>query len=158
MVKIRMKRMGMKKNPFYRVVVADERSPRDGRFIDELGYYDPMKKPSLINIDKEKALDWMQKGAQPTDSARSLLKRAGVLEKESMRELVEYLAKSLVDQPDQVVVTETEGPEAVIVELNVAPEDMGKVIGKQGRIAKAIRTVVKAAASRTDKPVFVEIQ
>ena len=81
MVKIRLKRMGMKKNPFYRVVVADERSPRDGRFIDELGYYNPMKKPSLINIDKEKALDWMQKGAQPTDSARSLLKRAGVLEK-----------------------------------------------------------------------------
>ncbi len=75
-----------------------------------------------------------------------------------MRELVEYLAKSLVDQPDQVVVTETEGPEALIVELNVAPEDMGKVIGKQGRIAKAIRTVVKAAASRIDKPVFVEIQ
>ena len=81
MVKIRLKRMGMKKNPFYRVVVADERSPRDGRFIDELGYYDPMKKPSLINIDKEKALDWMQKGAQPTASARSLLKRDGVLEK-----------------------------------------------------------------------------
>ena len=75
-----------------------------------------------------------------------------------MRELVEYLAKSLVDQPDQVVVTETESPEALIVELNVAPEDMGKVIGKQGRIAKAIRTVVKAAASRIDKPVFVEIQ
>ena len=81
MGKIRLKRMGMRKNPFYRVVVADERSPRDGRFIDEIGYYDPMKKPSLINIDKEKALDWMQKGAQPTDSARSLLKRAGVLEK-----------------------------------------------------------------------------
>ena len=81
MVKIRLKRMGMKKNPFYRVVVADERAPRDGRFIDEIGYYDPMKKPSLIKIDKEKALDWMQKGAQPTDSARSLLKRAGVLEK-----------------------------------------------------------------------------
>ena len=81
MVKIRLKRMGMRKNPFYRVVVADERAPRDGRFIDEIGYYDPMKKPSLIKIDKEKALDWMQKGAQPTDSARSLLKRAGVLEK-----------------------------------------------------------------------------
>ena len=81
MVKIRLKRMGMKKNPFYRVVVADERSPRDGRFIDEIGYYDPMKTPSQIKIDKEKALDWMQKGAQPTDSARSLLKRCGVIEK-----------------------------------------------------------------------------
>ena len=64
-----------------RVVVADERAPRDGRFIDEIGYYDPMTKPSTIKIEKEKALDWMQKGAQPTDSARSLLKRAGVLEK-----------------------------------------------------------------------------
>ena len=74
-----------------------------------------------------------------------------------MRELVEYLAKSLVDQPDQVTVTETDGPEAVIIELNVAPEDMGKVIGKQGRIAKAIRTVVKAASVKTPKPVFVEI-
>ena len=81
MVKIRLKRMGMKKNPFYRVVVADERAPRDGRFIDEIVYYDPMTKPSTIKIEKEKALDWMQKGAQPTDSARSLLKRAGVLEK-----------------------------------------------------------------------------
>ena len=80
MVKIRLKRMGMKKHPFYRIVVADERSPRDGRFIEEIGYYDPMKKPSDIKIDKEKALDWMKKGAQPTDSVRILLKRSGVIE------------------------------------------------------------------------------
>ncbi len=80
MVKIRLKRMGMKKKPFYRVVVADERSPRDGRFIEEIGYYDPMKKPSDIKIDKVKALDWMKKGAQPTDSVRILLKRSGVIE------------------------------------------------------------------------------
>ena len=75
-----------------------------------------------------------------------------------MRELVLFLAKSLVDQHDAVQVTETEGPEAIILELTVAPEDMGKVIGKQGRIAKAIRTVVKAATDKTAKPVFVEIQ
>ena len=75
-----------------------------------------------------------------------------------MRELVLFLAKSLVDQPDAVKVTETEGPEAIILELTVAQEDMGKVIGKQGRIAKAIRTVVKAATDKTSKPVFVEIQ
>ena len=80
MVKIRLKRMGMKKNPFYRVIVADERSPRDGRFVEEIGYYDPMQKPSVIKIDKEKALDWMKKGAQPTDSVRILLKRSGVIE------------------------------------------------------------------------------
>ena len=62
-------------------MVADERAPRDGRSTDEIVYYEPMTKPSTIKIEKEKALDWMQKGAQPTDSARSLLKRAGVLEK-----------------------------------------------------------------------------
>ncbi|NLM85398.1 MAG: KH domain-containing protein [Clostridiales bacterium] len=75
-----------------------------------------------------------------------------------MKDLVLFLAQSIVDQPDQVVVNETEGPEAIILELNVAPDDMGKVIGKQGRIAKAIRSVVKAATEKGGKPVFVEIQ
>ena len=75
-----------------------------------------------------------------------------------MRELVLFVAKSLVENPDAVMVNETEGPEAIILELNVAPEDMGKVIGKQGRIAKAIRAVVKAATAKNNKPVFVEIQ
>ncbi len=74
-----------------------------------------------------------------------------------MKELVEVLAKALVDHPDEVVVTETEKDNATIVELRVAPTDMGKVIGKQGRIAKAIRSLVKAAASRDDKKVVVEI-
>ena len=75
-----------------------------------------------------------------------------------MQELHLFLAKSLVDHPEAVKVTETEGPEAIILELNVAPEDMGKVIGKQGRIAKAIRSVIKAATAKNAKPVFVEIQ
>ena len=74
-----------------------------------------------------------------------------------MRELVLFLAKSLVDQPDAVQVMETEGPEAIILELSVAQEDMGKVIGKQGRIAKALRTVVKAASSKESKKVIVDI-
>ena len=75
-----------------------------------------------------------------------------------MKELVTYVARSLVENKDAVVVQETVGPEATILELHVAPEDMGKVIGKQGRIAKAIRTVVKAATDKNAKPVFVEIQ
>jgi len=75
-----------------------------------------------------------------------------------MQELLTFVAKSLVENPDQVVVRETEGPEAIILELSVAEEDMGKVIGKQGRIAKAIRAVVKAATAKNSKPVFVEIQ
>ena len=78
-VKIRLKRMGMKKHPFYRVVVADVKSPRDGRFIEEIGYYDPTKEPSVINIDGEKAQKWIELGAQPTDTVRVLLKKIDVL-------------------------------------------------------------------------------
>ncbi|NMP24606.1 30S ribosomal protein S16 [Sulfobacillus harzensis] len=79
MVKIRLRRMGAKKRPFYRVVVADSRSPRDGRFIEEIGYYDPTKEPAVIKIDEEKAIRWINNGAQPTDTARSLLRKTGVL-------------------------------------------------------------------------------
>ncbi len=75
-----------------------------------------------------------------------------------MKDLVLFLAKSLVDNPDEVKVMETDGPEAIILELSVAPDDMGKVIGKQGRIAKAIRSIVKASTEKGGKPVFVEIQ
>ena len=79
-VKIRLKRMGMKKKPFYRLVVTDSRSPRDGRFIEEIGYYDPMKQPAEIKIDSEKAATWLKNGAQPTDTVRVLLKKTGVIE------------------------------------------------------------------------------
>lgn len=77
--KIRLKRMGAKKAPFYRVIVADSRSPRDGRFIDELGYYDPTKQPEVLKIDSEKALQWLKTGAQPSETVRELLKKAGVM-------------------------------------------------------------------------------
>ncbi len=78
-VKIRLRRMGAKKAPFYRIVVADSRYPRDGRFIEEVGYYDPTKDPSVIKIDAEKAKKWLSNGAQPTDTVRALLKIEGVL-------------------------------------------------------------------------------
>ena len=75
-VKIRLRRMGAKKAPFYRVVVADSRYPRDGRFIEEIVYYDPTKDPSVVKIDTEKAQKWMANGAQPTDTVKKLLKIA----------------------------------------------------------------------------------
>lgn len=74
-VKIRLKRIGAKKSPFYRVIVADERSPRNGKFIEELGYYNPMTDPADIKIDAEKATKWLANGAQPTDTVRGLLKK-----------------------------------------------------------------------------------
>ena len=79
MVKIRLKRIGAKKAPFYRVVVADGRSPRDGRFIEEIGYYNPMTEPAEIKIDADKAAEWLKKGAQPTETVRSLLKKTEIL-------------------------------------------------------------------------------
>ncbi|WP_408010962.1 30S ribosomal protein S16 [Pseudalkalibacillus sp. A8] len=80
-VKIRLKRMGAKKSPFYRLVVADSRSPRDGRFIEEIGYYNPITQPIDLKIDEEKALDWMLKGAKPSDTVRTLFSDAGLMEK-----------------------------------------------------------------------------
>ena len=79
MVKIRLRRMGAKKNPYYRIVVADSRSPRDGRCIEELGTYDPLANPAAVKVDAEKVQSWIKNGAQPTDTVRGLLKKAGVL-------------------------------------------------------------------------------
>ena len=79
--KIRLKRLGAKKEPFYRLVVTDSRSPRDGRFIEEIGYYNPIKQPEVIQIDEEKVLKWLGTGAQPSDTAKGLLKRAGIWQK-----------------------------------------------------------------------------
>ena len=79
MVKIRLRRMGAKKAPFYRVVVADSRFPRDGRFIEEIGYYDSTKNPAEVKIDADKAKKWIANGAQPTDTVKALLKKNGVL-------------------------------------------------------------------------------
>ena len=110
-VKIRLRRMGQKKAPFYRIVVAD----------------------------------WIC-GLNEVGARRYV-----------MKQLVEVIAKSLVENPDEVVVTETEKDDAIVVELKVGPADMGKVIGRQGRIAKAIRTVVKAASSKSSKKVIVDI-
>ncbi len=78
-VKIRLRRMGAKKAPFYRVVVADSRFPRNGRFIEEIGYYDPTKDPAIVKIDGEKAKSWISNGAQPTDTVKALLKKDGIL-------------------------------------------------------------------------------
>lgn len=79
MVKIRLRRMGAKKSPFYRIVVADSRYPRDGRFIEEIGTYNPLSQPSEVKVDADKVKEWIAKGAQPTDTVKSLFKKNGIL-------------------------------------------------------------------------------
>ncbi|HHX77582.1 MAG TPA: 30S ribosomal protein S16 [Firmicutes bacterium] len=78
-VRIRMKRMGAKKRPFYRIVVADSRSPRDGRFIEEIGYYNPTTDPTTLNVDTEKAVAWLKKGACPSETVKALFKKVGIV-------------------------------------------------------------------------------
>ena len=80
MLKIRLRRMGAKKAPFYRIVVADSRYPRDGRFIEEIGYYNPTSDPAELKVDNEKAAQWIKNGAQPTDTVRGLLKKSGAIQ------------------------------------------------------------------------------
>ena len=80
-VKLRLKRMGAKQRPFYRIVAADSRSPRDGRFIETVGTYDPIKKPAIITIDEEKVMKWLNNGAEPTDTVRSIFKKEGIMAK-----------------------------------------------------------------------------
>ena len=79
MVKIRLRRMGAKKTPFYRIVVADSRYPRDGRFIEVIGTYNPLAEPAVVNVNADRAQEWIKNGAQPTDTVRGILKKAGVL-------------------------------------------------------------------------------
>lgn len=80
-VKIRLKRLGAKKSPFYRIVVADSRAPRDGRSIEEIGYYNPLTEPVTVKIDEEKALNWMSKGAKPSDTVRNIFSNEGIMKK-----------------------------------------------------------------------------
>ena len=80
-VKIRLRRMGAKKSPFYRIIVADSRSPRDGRFIEQIGTYNPLTEPVSVKIDEDKALDWMSKGAKPSDTVRNLFSKQGIMKK-----------------------------------------------------------------------------
>ena len=117
-VKIRLKRIGAKKNPFYRVVLADSRNARDGRFIEELGSYNPHTDPSTVKIDVEKAQSWLEKGAQPTETVRALLKRQGLLGGTADAAVTEQVTEEPATEvttevgPDAPADTETEAPEA----------------------------------------------
>ena len=155
-VRMRLTRVGSKKNPIYRVVVADSRSPRDGRFIEIIGRYNPQTDPSTIELDEDEGEGLARQG-------RAALRRR--LEADQGRghrnlvvaELLAWLAKQLVDDPDAVRVEQVEREDATILELYVAPEDRGKVIGRQGRLARSLRTIVRASAARSRRRVVLEI-
>ena len=184
-VKIRLARGGAKKKPFYQVVVADERFPRDGRFIENLGQYDPKQDPPLVTLKEDRTLEWLQQGcaadrhgtpaaaqaghlgqvqaACRRPESRKPVKPDGVLplcprRTDSMKDLIEFIAKSLVENPDAVSISEEEAEDGtILVKLAAAQEDMGRIIGKQGRTAKAMRTLLNAKATRENRRANLQI-
>ena len=166
-VRIRLKRFGTKKRPFYRIVVMDSRTPRDGRVLEEIGLYHPIEKKEKQVSDQRRqgeGLDlpgrhaFRHGEAAPEQKRRaSAADQAARKERSVEKDLVEYIAKTLVDDPTGVVVNMIEGEKSTILELKVAESDIGKVIGKHGRIAKAMRTLLSAASTKSGKRVVLEI-
>ena len=159
--KIRLARVGSKKNPIYRVVVADSRSPRDGRFIEIVGRYNPQTDPSTIELDEAKIEDWVSKGAEMSDPVKRLLKAksayVGGLVADTMVDFVAHVARQLVDHPDEVRVERMERDGAIVLRLHVASDDIGKVIGRQGRVIRALRTIVRASGTKPGERRLLEI-
>ncbi|OQY28182.1 MAG: 30S ribosomal protein S16 [Candidatus Cloacimonetes bacterium 4572_55] len=131
MVKLRLRRGGAKKKPHYRIVVADSRSPRDGRFIEVIGYYSPITKPKKLELDVKKALVWLKNGAQPTDTVRSLLRKKGVMEMWHRVRLGATIEEVLPkeEETDLVELEETNSPE--FLELTEFPEETDELSAEQ---------------------------
>ena len=184
MLKIRLNRGGRTHRPIYTIVVTDVRNPRDGKFIEKLGKYDPKSEENVLtNVKAEAIAAYVKKGAVMSDTVRTLLKKnkialqqlkayneeafkkSGVLLSKSqarvdmseLKELIQYVSKALVDMPDEVTVNEIVGEQTTVVELKVDKSDLGKVIGKQGRTARALRTILNAASTKLKKRSVLEI-
>jgi small subunit ribosomal protein S16 len=123
LVKIRLKRMGAKKRPFYRLVVADSRSPRDGRFIEEVGTYDPIANPAKVSIDADRVRDWMNRGARPSDIARKLLEQQGVLQRAARPRPAAAAKAEAAAEPVAEAATATAEPEAAEEAAPAAEEE-----------------------------------
>ena len=142
--RIRLRRMGAKKAPFYRVVVADSRSPRDGRFIEEIGYYDPTKNPSIIKIDEERAKYWMGTGAQPSETVKTLMARVGIIEEPVYKTTPETKAAVAVEAADPQPAAEAAA--AVAVEAEVVAEAEVVEVAAEAEVAEVEEAAAPEAA------------
>ena len=131
-VKLRLKRMGAKQRPFYRLVAADSRSPRDGKFIETVGTYDPIKQPAVISLDEEKILKWLGLGAVPTETVRTILKKNGVLKKYKTKKNPKKVVKKAVEKK----VSKTEPKKATTVKKETKKAPVKKVATKTTKTAK----------------------
>ena len=173
MVKIRLQRGGCKKKPHYRLVAVDSRSPRDGKFLEILGHYHPTFVKEQFICQEEKVLEWLAYGAQPTNTARDLIRKSGILAKflrskrekkiqkrkyrHNMKELIEYIVSFLVEDQKSISVNKVEMAERIILELYVNKEDLRKIIGKEGKIIQAMRYLVSTSTRESKKRYLLEI-
>jgi ribosomal protein S16 len=159
-----MKRVGAKNAPVFRIVVADGRSPRDGKFIEEIGTYQPRKKSDNVRLDIERAKYWISKGAQPSDTVASFIKKATKAPVPAwtkfwkvMQSFLEFVVKGLVQNPNEVTVTPVEREGTTVYELRLHPQDVGKIIGRQGMTINAIRSLLLAGSARKGLRCTLEI-
>ena len=149
--RIRLRRMGAKKAPFYRIVVADSRYPRDGRFIEEIGYYDPTKHPALIKIDGDRAKYWIGTGAQPSDTVKALMVKAGILEKQPYKGKEQAAAPAAADTADEAAAVE----EAVV---EAAEEAVAEAVAEavEEAVAEAVVEAVEEAVAEAVEEAVAE--
>ncbi|MCL4114900.1 UNVERIFIED_CONTAM: hypothetical protein GTU68_036723 [Idotea baltica] len=144
-VKIRLARRGRRKQPFYHIIVADARAPRDGKFIEKIGSYNPMTKPATIELDREQAFEWLQKGAQPTETARAILRFKGVMYKKHLQRGVSKGALSQEDADQLLIVEEAAVATEEVVEA--VQEEVKEVVAEA---TEAVEEVKEAAEEVTD--------
>ena len=162
-----MKRVGAKNKPAFRIVVADGRSPRDGKFIEEMGTYLPQKKGDNFTLDLERAKYWVSKGAQPSETVASFIKKATKAAAAAarpdgsdvrlMQAFLEYVVKGLVQNPEAVTITPVEREGTTVYELRLHPQDVGKIIGRQGMTINAIRSLLLAGSAKKGLRCTLEI-
>jgi small subunit ribosomal protein S16 len=145
LVKIRLKRMGAKKRPFYRLVVADSRSPRDGKFIEEIGFYDPLPNPASVQVDADKVREWMRRGARPSDTARKLLEREGILPRTARPRAV---AKPAAETPAAIAETPVAEAPVAVAEAPAAAEATETASAAE---VEAVKEESRAAAAEEEE-------
>ena len=150
MVKIRLRRMGAKKKPFYRLVVADARSPRDGRFIEQLGIYDPLTSPATIRIDGPKVQEWLAKGAQPSDAARSLLQREGIIQGAAIRHPKAVNVGAVKKEPKPAA-KRVEADSTAVAAAAAVAEDEAEAVAEPAAVAEAEPEAVAEAEPDQEK-------
>ena len=164
-VKLRLKRMVAKKSPFYRIVAADSRMPRDGRFIEQLGTYDPRQNPAKVSLKKEEILKWLGNGAQPSDTVKNILSREGVIKEfaESKKDYVKALQDiclELVNYRDKLEVREMPSLDdnAIVLYVYASHDDISKLIGRKGVMANSIRQLMSVSTRGMHKRLDIKFE